>query len=59
MYGQKTFGFLKKALAKVHHVNPYYDFLEMPGGHCFMQESADQTAFEIIQKLKLMNFKSS
>ena len=52
MYGDKTYPFVKKSRSKVHHANLHYDFIEMPGGHCFMQEQPELTAQTIKQKLR-------
>ena len=51
---KKTYPFILKSLHKVRKLNAYYDFIEMSGGHCFMQEQPTQTAREIKQKLKFM-----
>ncbi len=53
IYGAKTYPFVLDSLPKIHQLNPYYDFLEMPGGHCFMQEYPEKTAAEIMLKLKM------
>jgi len=58
LYGDKTYSFVHKSCSKLRKTNPYYDFIEMPGGHCFMQEWPKLTAQEIKQKLRfqLNNF---
>jgi pimeloyl-ACP methyl ester carboxylesterase len=53
MYGAKTYPFVLDSLPKIHQANPYYDFLEMPGGHCFMQEGPKKTAEEIKLKIRI------
>tara|TARA_R110001592_G_scaffold341482_1_gene630628 strand:+ start:21561 stop:22484 length:924 start_codon:yes stop_codon:yes gene_type:complete len=53
MYGVKTYSFVLDSLPKIHQANPHYDFLEMPGGHCFMQESPQKTAEEIKLKIRM------
>lgn len=53
MYGIKTYSFVLDSLPKVHKANPYYDFLAMPGGHCFMQEQPKKTAEEIKTKIRM------
>lgn len=53
MYGAKTYPFVLDSLPKINRVNPYYDFLELPGGHCFMQEQPQKTAQEIRAKIKM------
>jgi len=52
MYGDKTYSFVHQSRSKIRKTNPYYDFIEMPGGHCFMQEHPELTAQEIKQKLR-------
>jgi len=52
LYGDRTYPFVKRSKAKVHEANLNYDFIEMPGGHCFMQEQPERTAQEIKQKLR-------
>jgi pimeloyl-ACP methyl ester carboxylesterase len=54
LYGEETYSFLLKSLPKVQKANPYYDFIKVPGGHCFMQERPAQTAQEIKQKLRFL-----
>lgn len=53
MYGAKTYSFVLETLPKVHQANLYYDFLELPGGHCFMQEHPEKTAKEIKAKIRM------
>lgn len=53
MYGTKTYPFVLNSLSKLHQANLYYDFLEMPGGHCFMQENPQKTADEIKRKIRM------
>jgi len=60
LYGEKSYSFILKSLPKIRKANPYYDFISMPGGHCFMQEQPEYTAQEIKQKLRfLLNNKRS
>jgi len=54
LYGERTYGFVLKSLPKIRKANPYYDFIKMPGGHCFMQEQPESTAQEIKQKLRFL-----
>lgn len=53
-YGEQTFPFILSARDKIRRKNPHYDFCEMPGGHCFMQEDPLATASEMRRKLRLM-----
>lgn len=53
IYGAKTYPFVIDSLPKIHQLNPHYDFLELPGGHCFMQEDPKKTAKEIITKIRM------
>jgi len=53
LYGDKTYGFIHKAIPKLRKKNDQYDFIEMPGGHCFMQENPALTAEKIKQVLTL------
>ena len=53
LYGDKTYSFVKRSRSKIHEVNLNYDFIEMKGGHCFMQEQPEQTAREIKRKLRM------
>lgn len=53
LYGEKTYPFVLNSLAKLHESNLNYDFIAMPGGHCFMQEQPKNTALEIKRKLRL------
>ena len=53
MYGHKTYPFVLNSLSQIHHANLNYDFLEIPGGHCFMQESPYKTAQEIKNKIRM------
>lgn len=50
-YGNKTYPMVLDALPRIHQVNPHYEFIEMPGGHCFMQEQPQATAQEIKRKV--------
>ena len=52
LYGSRTYPFVKRSRSKIHQANLNYDFIEMPGGHCFMQERPKLTADEIKQKLR-------
>jgi pimeloyl-ACP methyl ester carboxylesterase len=52
LYGSKTYPFVKKSRPRIHQANLHYDFIEMPGGHCFMQEHPALTAQTIKQKLR-------
>jgi len=52
LYGDKTYSFIHKAIPKIKQKNSHYDFIEMPGGHCFMQENPALTAQKIKQVLK-------
>jgi len=53
LYVAKTYPFVIDSLPKIHQLNPDYDFLELHGGHCFMQEHPKQTAEEIIIKIRM------
>lgn len=53
IYGAKTYPFVIDSLPKIHQSNPHYDFLELPGGHCFMQEHPKETAEEIKTKIRM------
>ncbi len=53
-YGEKTFPFILNSRDKIRRKNPRFDFCEMPGGHCFMQEDPIATAHEMSMKLKLL-----
>lgn len=53
-YGDKTYPFISKAILKIRKTNPHYDFIEMPGGHCFMQENPVLTAQGVKQKLRVL-----
>lgn len=53
LYGKKTYPFVLASLAKIHQTNPCYDFIEMKGGHCFMQENPKATAEEIKAKIRI------
>jgi pimeloyl-ACP methyl ester carboxylesterase len=52
LYGDKTYRFVRQSIPTIRKSNPHYDFIEMPGGHCFMQENPGSTAHEIKQKLR-------
>lgn len=52
LYGDKTFGFLLKALPKLRKTNPMFDMIEMPGSHCFMQEDPAASSAKILELLK-------
>lgn len=52
-YGEKTFPFILKSRSKIRKSNPYYEFSEMPGGHCFMQESPERVAANMLMKLRM------
>jgi pimeloyl-ACP methyl ester carboxylesterase len=54
MYGAKTYPFVLDSLPKIHQANLHYDFLELPGGHCFMQEHPQKTAEEIKTKIRML-----
>jgi len=51
IYGQRTYPFVIDSLPRLHQCNAHYDFVEIPGGHCFMQEQPQLTAQEIKQKI--------
>lgn len=53
LYGDKTYSFVKRSCSKIHEANLNFDFIEMNGGHCFMQERPEKTAQEILRKLKM------
>jgi pimeloyl-ACP methyl ester carboxylesterase len=53
LYGDRTYSFVKQSRAKIHEANLNYDFIEMKGGHCFMQEQPEKTASEIKRKLRI------
>lgn len=53
IYGAKTYPFVLDSLPKIHQTNPHYEFLELPGGHCFMQEDPKKTAEEIKTKIRM------
>lgn len=50
-YGSKTYPFVLDALPRIHQANEHYDFIEIEGGHCFMQEQPKLTAQEIKRKI--------
>ena len=52
IYGDKTYSFLLKSLPKVHEANQFYDFIKVPGGHCFMQQNSSATAQVVMDILK-------
>ncbi len=52
-YGEQTFPFILSAKDKVRKANAHFDFVAMPGGHCFMQQHPQQTADAIRRKLRL------
>jgi pimeloyl-ACP methyl ester carboxylesterase len=54
LYGEDTYSFVLKSMQKVHKTNDYYDFIKVPGGHCFMQERPEFTAQEIKMKLRFL-----
>lgn len=53
IYGAKTYPFVLDSLPKIHQANLYYEFLKVPGGHCFMQEYPQTTAEEIKAKIRM------
>jgi pimeloyl-ACP methyl ester carboxylesterase len=52
-YGCKTYPFVLESLPRIHKANAHYDFIEVAGGHCFMQEQPVQTAAEIKAKVTI------
>lgn len=44
MYGAQTFPFILKALPILAKQNPHFSLVEMPGGHCFMQEDPEASS---------------
>lgn len=52
LYGAKTYSFVLDSLSRIHQANSHYDFIKMPGGHCFMQEDPLLSATEIKMKIK-------
>lgn len=52
-YGEKTFPFILKSRSKIRQSNPMFDFCEMPGGHCFMQEVPELIAHEMKRKIRM------
>ncbi len=54
-YGKHTYPFVLDALPKIHQNNLLYDFNEMSGGHCFMQERPLMCANEIKLKLRILS----
>ena len=53
IYGAKTYPFVLDSLPKIHQTNPHYEFLELLGGHCFMQENPQKVAEEIKTKVRM------
>ena len=51
-YGESTLPIILAAQKRVGQVNSNFDFVKMPGGHCFMQEQPQLTARKIKQKLR-------
>jgi len=53
LYGKDTYSFVLKALPQIKKKNKNYDFIEMPGGHCFMQQHPKLTAEKIKNSLEV------
>ena len=47
IYGEQTFPFVVKALAKWLQLNAAVQTIQVPGGHCFMQEQPAPTALQV------------
>lgn len=52
-YGAQTMPFILESRAKIRRSNAHFDFIEMPGGHCFMQQQPELCADEIKRKIRL------
>lgn len=47
LYGEQTFPFVVKAVSKWQQLNNGVQSLQVPGGHCFMQEQPEQSAARV------------
>ncbi|WP_166261188.1 alpha/beta fold hydrolase [Marinobacter salicampi] len=53
IYGQRTYPFVGKSVARWQAMDPALTVDESPGGHCFMLEYPEQTAERVLNRLAL------
>lgn len=52
LYGEQTYPFVRQSVRYLAQLNGAVSILEMPGGHCFMQERPGQSAEQVLDFLQ-------